>query len=137
MSFRTYDEEKRSELIDALLQEIGHLTLLMLKARTEEQLAEMASPTSLRIRKGYVQLINSHLPRIEDLRRQIDVVHEMLEKFDAELIAVNAVIQKQAPDNEQRKYDEAHPGSREAWEKLRSSHSESNDLLSSILNRNK
>lgn len=120
MSFRTYDEEKRSALIDEATEEVGHLVLLMLKARTEEQLAELATPTSALIRKGTVQIINHHLPRIEDLRRQITAVQETLAKLDTELIDVGTRVRDLITENAQREYDKQHPGVREDWTRPRS-----------------
>jgi hypothetical protein len=97
--YRTYDEERRQELIDKSLQAMGELVLLMLKARTEEQLAERIVPISTSLLNGHIHMIDCAVPRIEDLRYKIDEVHELLEKFEVELKTVNDRIREQATED--------------------------------------
>ena len=100
--YRTYDEERRSELIDKTLKTLAELTALMLKARTEDDLAERIQPTSASLLNGRVFLLDCQVPRIEDLRFKIDEVHELLESFEVELKTVNDRIRERTIENARR-----------------------------------
>jgi hypothetical protein len=96
--YRTYDEEKRSELIYKTIQVMGELTSLVLRARSEEDLAENITPTSTHLRSGRIFFLNCEVPRIEDLRFKIDEVHELLESLETELRVVADRVQKRVQE---------------------------------------
>lgn len=89
MSYHTHEEEKRSELIDETIRNVGGLVLLLLNARTEEQLMEQIRPTSAALLSGRVLVLNCELPRVEAVRHQIGALQELLDKVDTEMRDVN------------------------------------------------
>lgn len=102
MSYHTLEDEKRSELIDKTIQSVGELVLLLLNARTEEQLAKDTRATSVTLLSGRTSVACVAVPCIDALRQQIDTVHELLEKVECELVEVNARVQERY----QRSYNE-------------------------------
>lgn len=102
MSYHTHEEEKRSALIDQCICNVGELVLLMLKARTDKQLEEQITPTSIRLLNGRVHVINCAVPRFEDLRFKICETHELLQKLETELMLASHRIQDQVSKDSQR-----------------------------------
>lgn len=103
--FRTYEEEKHSELVDSTLTALASLMHQVTKARTEHDLAAQVYPTACVMLGSDSYNTSFKVARIEEIRRQIDVVHEMLEQFEVDLRSLNERVIQAAAERSKEEFD--------------------------------